>query len=118
MKALIKKWGYLAKFSDGGVEVYPKGKRGACSYYASDNQDAVRTAREEAIAAFRANLEATGLELWQRDALASWFERTGTQWRDALHDAWSTGNYRGSAVSSDLQALRNSRNGYGLIAAI
>ncbi len=118
VKTLLKRWGYLAKFGDGEVEIYAKGKRGSCSYFASDNQDAVRTAREEAIAAFRANLEATGLELWQRDALASWFERTGIQWRDALHDAWCTGNYRGSAVSADLQALRNSRDGYRLIAAI
>ncbi len=118
VKTLVKKWGYLAKFSDGEVEIFPKGKRGACSYYASDKQDAVRTAREEAIAAFRASLEATGLELWQRDALASWFERTGIQWRDALYDAWFTGNYRGSAASSELQALRNSREGYALVASI
>jgi hypothetical protein len=118
VKTLVKKWGYLAKFSDGEVEVYPKGKRGSRSYFASDSQDAVRTAREEAIAAFRASLEATGLELWQRDALASWFERTGTQWRDALYDAWCTGNYRGSAASSELQALRNSREGYALVASI
>ena len=116
--ALIKKWGYLAKFGDGQVEIYPKGKRGLCSYFASDKQDAVRTAREEAIAAFRANLEATGLEVWQRDALASWFARMGIQWRDALYNAWFTGNYQGSAVSSELQALRNSRDGYRLIAAI
>jgi len=117
-KTLLKRWGYLAKFGDGEVEIYPKGKRGECSYFAADNRGAVRTAREEAVAAFRANLDAAGLELWQRDALASWFERTGIQWRDALYDAWRTGNYRGSAVSSELQALRNSRDGYALVASI
>lgn len=118
MKALIKKWGYVANFDGGEVEIYPKGKRGAGSYFASDKRDAVKTAREEAISAFRANLETAGLELWQRDALASWFERTGIQWRDALYDAWCTGNYRGSAASAELQALRNSRDGYRLVAAI
>lgn len=113
--------GFVLKKENGEFEVYPRGKRGAQSYFTSDIEDAVLTAKATSATLFAevlANLEGVSEETIE--ALAKWQESEGCQWKDALYTAWHNGNYRSfrnTNVESTLQRFRNT-NGYEVLAKL
>jgi hypothetical protein len=46
---------------------------------------------------------------WAHEAIKQWIAERGNTWKDDLHSAWITGNYRGVApqVAGTLQSFRN-----------
>lgn len=112
----LKGLGYQLRKTDGEFEIYPKGQRGALSYFTDDLQDAIDTARAETTQRFTVavrNVAHPQFHQHHREALITWHGRHGAQWRDELLSAWYTGNYgfsfanRAENVDGNLQQLRN-----------
>lgn len=99
-------------------EVYPRGKRGAASYFTTDASDAVTTAQAEFIRDYRAKVAASAVHALLQPALCEWINAYGNEWKELLYQAWINGNYRSfrnTNTESSLQKLRNT-NGHEAIA--
>jgi len=119
LRKLLKTWGWMLKKDGDEYEVYPKGERGWLSYFTTDRQDALDTAKRESKSIFEAAISFITYEGVQ-DALIQWHDTFRSKWRERLFDAWYTGNYGSfnpTDVSSILQRLRNT-NGHDTLTQI
>ena len=111
LRGFLKTWGWLIKKDGDEYEVYPKGERGTMSYFTTDKQDALATAKREATAMFADRISFITYEDGKvQDALLQWFDHARADWKTALASAWYTGNYGrlvNTSTAATLQRLRN-----------
>ena len=122
LRRVLKTWGYCLKKDGDELEIYPKGKRGALSYFTDDKNDARFTAAAEAAQTFTRSLEAVSEITTEetREALVEWFRYHRADWMDKLQSAWYSGGYvgfQGTNVEGTLQRLRNT-NGRDVLLAL
>ena len=112
LKDGLKKWGRLMKIEGEEIEVYPKGKRGALSYFTDDRLDALSTARKEALSTFEMSLDWITNEHVEA-ALYAWYSLHGSTWKSELLRAWSNGNYGKLTMTPHAGNLQRFRNADG-----
>lgn len=121
VRSQLASWGYrLAKTGD-ELEAYPKGKRGALSYFSTDRSDVIAAVRAAALLSFKNSLIELRIPEATKAALVEWYAYHKNKWRDNLvFVAWCSGRYDGfsrSDVASTLQQLRNT-NGHAIVAML
>lgn len=126
LKTAAKRRGYMTKKLDGEIEIYPKGKRGAASYFTDDTEDAYWTmkadfARRQAerIRQVTAKFDLNPT-LRAEESLIKYAVTSGRcDWTDRLFNDW----YRAGSTTVDLDTytllhcLRN-RNGHDILRQI
>lgn len=126
MKHRAKNLGYCVRFErTGDLEIYPKGMRGAGSFFTSNDQqgraEAITFMRDDRQERFAKRLHGLPISDEIKDALIQWHAYHGEEWMDRLlYQAWFCGRYdgfSGTNVESTLQRLRNT-NGHEVLEQI